>query len=244
MPNSASTLRNGLKILEILKSTSGLRLTEISQQLGLNKTTVFRLLGTLVELNYLKKIDNKYSLVHQTDITNQYNDPYLNWVAIPVSKNITNKFQTTAFIGILRGKDVVITQVFPANQGFDEFKVLGNVTPVNLSALGKGIVAFLPQDEQTNILKQLNFDIATKYTLSDQLTFQQNLKIIAQQGYALDDEESTIGIRCLAVPIFRNQRVIAALGISGTFDKIPRGKLKQMAHELISCSREITNEFF
>lgn len=41
MPNSASTLRNGLKILEILKGTSGLRLTEISQQLGLNKTTVF-----------------------------------------------------------------------------------------------------------------------------------------------------------------------------------------------------------
>lgn len=244
MPNSSSTLRNGLQILEILKKTSSLRLTEIAQQLGLNKTTTFRLLGTLVELDYLKKIDNKYSLVHQTDTTNQYNDPYLNWVAIPVSKNITNKFQTTAFIGILRGKDVVITQVFPTNQGFDEFKVLGNATPVNLSALGKGIVAFLSPAEQKQILDQLNFDIATKYTLSDQLTFQQNLKTIAQTGYALDDEESTIGIRCLAVPIFRNQKVIAALGISGTFERIPRNKLKQMAKELMKCSKEITDEFF
>lgn len=239
MSNSASTLRNGLKILELLKNSNSQRLTEISTTLNLNKTTVFRLLTTLVELNYVKKIDNHYSLVHPSQTTQPLNYPF-----IPVSRALTDQFQTTAFIGVLQESDVVITQVLPANVGFEEFKVLGNITPVNLSALGKAIVAFLKPEQQERILKQLNYQPGTKYTLTDQLTFQKNLQIIAEKGYALDDEESTIGIRCLAVPIYRDQKVIASLGISGTFDHLPHRKLQTIARTLIKSSQEITNEFF
>lgn len=242
MPNSTTTLRNGLKILQVLKQTSGLRLTEITQILQLNKTTVYRTLTTLVELNYLKKIDHRYSLVHQeNNLATTVNSAN---IAIPLPKDISTKFKTTAFIGVLNHENVVITQVLPVNNGFDEFKVLGNSTPVNLSALGKAIAAFLSSHEQHTILQQLSFNSGTKYTLSDRLTFQKNLQIINQKGFALDDEESTLGIRCLAVPIFREQKVVAALGISGTFERLPRNKLHQMAQELIRCSQQITNEFF
>ncbi|PMD73903.1 IclR family transcriptional regulator [Companilactobacillus nuruki] len=238
MANSSSTLRNGLAILALLRKNGGLRLTEISNQLILNKSTVLRLLDTLMELNYVKKIDKHYSIKHNNS------DPYLNWISIPVSKEITNHFQTTAFIGILRNENVVITQVLPAKKGFEEFKVLGNSTPINLSALGKGIVAFLSDEQQVNIVKKLTFDKGTKYTITGQKTFLKNLKITAQKGYALDDEESSIGIRCLAVPIYRNGQVIASLGISGSFERLPRQKLQSIAKELIKCSQQITNEFF
>jgi len=55
MANSSSTLRNGLAILALLRKNGGWRLTEISNQLILNKSTVLRLLDTLMELNYVKK---------------------------------------------------------------------------------------------------------------------------------------------------------------------------------------------
>jgi len=236
--SSSSTLRNGLKVLDILKNSSGLRLTTIAQKLALNKSTAFRLLNTLVELNYVKKIDNHYSLVHQSQAN------FLNWPTIPVPRDLTDNFQTTGFVGILRDKNVIITQVLPVTSGFDEFDVLGNVTPVNLSALGKAVVAYLPELKQKQILQQLTYTTGTKYTLNDQLTFQKNLQIIRQKGYALDDEESTLGIRCLAVPIFQNNIAIAALGISGNFQKIPRGKIQLMAKELCTYSQQITNNFF
>lgn len=242
MPNSTTTLKNGLKILQLLKQTSGLRLTEIAQTLQLNKTTAYRTLSALIELDYIKKIDHHYSLVHQENynVTTERSPV----IAIPLTNDISIKFQTTAFIGVLNQENVVITQVLPIDRGFDEFKVLGNSTPVNLSALGKAIVAFLPSRQQQDILQQLSFNSGTKYTLTDRLTFQKNLQIINQKGFALDDEESTLGIRCLAVPIFRDQKVVAALGISGTFERLPRNKLHQMAQDLIRCSQQITNEFF
>lgn len=239
MANSASTLRNGLKILDLLKDSTGLRLTEISTTLQLNKTTTFRLLSTLVELNYVKKIANYYSLTHPSQPTESTNQPF-----IPVSRSITDQFQTTAFIGVLQRSNVVITQVLPVKVGFEEFKVLGNITPVNLSALGKAIVAFLEPKMQKQTLDQLTYQTGTKYTLTDQLTFQKNLQIINEKGYAIDDEESTIGIRCLAVPVYRDQKVIASLGISGTFDRLPRQKLQTIARTLIKSSQEITNKFF
>ncbi|KRN98096.1 IclR family transcriptional regulator [Companilactobacillus kimchiensis] len=242
MTSSSSTLRNGLKILDLLKQTNGLRLSEISIALKLNKTTVYRLLTTLVELNYLKKNNNHYFLSHREIPSDRYNG--LGLVSIPIAKNLTDQFTTTAFIGVLKNETVVITQVFPVEQDFEEFDVLGNTTPVNLSALGKAIVASLNPAEQQKIISQLSFATGTKYTLNDQLTFQQNLNVITEKGFALDDEESTLGIRCLAVPIFRDKKVIASLGLSGTFDRLPRNQLHKIANQLIKCSQQITNNFF
>lgn len=242
MATSSSTLRNGLKILKSLDQHSGQSLTTLSNNLDLNKSTVFRLLETLVEEKQVKKIDHLYSLDH----TNSFLKKPVNIdpVSIPVSRDILEQFNTTAYIGILSDTNVVITQVFPVKNDFSEFSVLGNVTPVHLSALGKAIVAFLPKDTQEIILEKLHYDIGTKYTLSDHMIFQRNLNVIEEKGYALDDEESSLGIRCLAVPIYRNHQVIASFGLSGTFESLPRTGLVKISKMLMKSSQQITNEFF
>ncbi|MCH4009299.1 IclR family transcriptional regulator [Companilactobacillus sp.] len=244
MTDSSSTLRNGLRILDLLEKTSGLSLTAISKQLGINKSTAYRLLATLIEEHRVKKIQLRYSLVHADFHSRLEQSSSLNPISIPVSNKILDKFDTTAFIGILDKSNVVITQVFPKDSGFSEFRVLGNVTTVHLSALGKAIVAFLPKDSQHKILNDLSFTVGTKYTLDDQNIFQRNLDVIKNTGFALDDEESSLGIRCLAVPIFRDDQVIASFGLSGTFQSLPRTKLQKIAKQLAKSSQEITNEFF
>ncbi|WP_125768178.1 IclR family transcriptional regulator [Companilactobacillus furfuricola] len=242
MATSSSTLRNGLKILKLLAQHSGQSLTTISKNLGLNKSTTFRLLETLVEEKQVKKIDHLYSLDHTNSFLKKpiSIDP----VSISVSRDILKQFNTTAYVGILSSTNVVITQVFPVKNDFSEFSVLGNITPVHLSALGKAIVAFLPKDKQEIILENLHYDIGTKYTLSDHTIFQKNLNVIEEKGYALDDEESSLGVRCLAVPIYRNHQVVASLGLSGSFESLPRTGLVRISKILMRSSQQITNEFF
>jgi DNA-binding IclR family transcriptional regulator len=63
----------------------------------------------------------------------------------------------------------------------------------------------------------------------------QNLALINAQGYALDDEESTLGLRCLAVPLQLPAQVQAALAISGNFNQLPRRQFKQLAQALQAC---------
>ncbi|WP_353989510.1 IclR family transcriptional regulator [Pediococcus argentinicus] len=242
--NSSTTLVKGLKIIELLSEHSGATLTLISQELSMNKTTVFRLLQTLITTGYVKKFNSQYSLTHNNNLFSQPSAPSLNWITIPIVKEIVNKYHATAFIGILESYEVVISQVFASEDNTDGLKKIGDSTPITMSALGKSIVAFLEPKQQEAFIEGMDFPDGTKYTLDNQNVIRQNLGEIKSQGFALDDEESEIGIRCLAVPIFVNGKSVASLGISNSYNNLKRSELKRIAKDLTQCSQQITNEYF
>ncbi|MFC6181030.1 IclR family transcriptional regulator [Lactiplantibacillus daowaiensis] len=233
----SGTLAKGFKILEYLQQHTTATLNEVAFDLALNKTTAFRLLASLVELHYVKKSHQTYTLATNNQLLTQFNPPVLNWVAVPITTQITKKYQVTAYIGILNGPNVVITQVIGFDDDLSEYAKIGSAAPINESALGKAIVAYLPRSKVTALVTQLK-STATKYTLNDQ-ALAQNLAITRQQGYSLDDEESSFGIRCLAVPIMKDGQVIASLGVAGPLTRLKRQRLKQIAHDLQTCRTEI-----
>ncbi|VDG30970.1 hypothetical protein MUDAN_DOGOELCO_00471 [Lactiplantibacillus mudanjiangensis] len=238
----SGTLAKAFKILTYLDQQPTATLTTIATALNYNKTTAFRLLASLVELGYVTKQAQTYALSTRQQALIQFNNPRLNWVATSIMRQITQPYQVSAYIGILTGPDVVITQVVDYQGDLAEYAKIGSAAPINESALGKCIAAYLPTTQQQALSHQLN-SAATKYTLTDQVGFLQNLKIIHDQGYALDDEESSFGIRCLAVPIIKNDQVIAALGVAGSLDRMQRRNLKRLAQVLTQCSQTIALQF-
>lgn len=236
----SGTLAKGFKILAYLQQHPSATLNETAMALTLNKTTTFRLLASLVELQYVTKEAQTYTLATANQLLTQVNAPMLNWVAVPIAKKITQKYQVTAYIGILDGPDVVITQVIGFNDDLTEYAKIGSAAPINESALGKSIAAYLPPTKLTTLLTQLK-STATKYTLNDQ-ALAQNLALTRQQGYSLDDEESSFGIRCLAVPIMKGQQVCASLGVSGPLASLQRHQLKQIAKDLQQTSRIVARQ--
>ena len=94
----------------------------------------------------------------------------------------------------------------------------------------------------TSILKKLSLERATNNTFQDSQLFRYHLKAILEDGYAFDDEERIVGIRCIAVPVFRNGKVIAALAIAAPAEQISRSNLKQIATKLHGGSKAITKE--
>jgi DNA-binding IclR family transcriptional regulator len=225
MPN---TLVKGLQILDWLQQRPSATLTEISAALHYNKTTTYRLLDTLIGLNKVQKNQRQYAVV-QPDL------PQLNWLAVTVTQQLVQQFHVTAYIGVLQQADVVITQVIPTAIDTLAYRKLGKTVPFYESALGKAIVANLPAPDQAFCLQQLQPTARTKFTLNDRQALIQNLALINAQGYALDDEESTLGLRCLAVPLQLPAQVQAALAISGNFNQLPRRQFKQLAQALQTC---------
>lgn len=234
-----TSLARGLKILTYLQGHGTLRLKDVAQGVELPTATTFRLLSTLVELGYVAQTDRLYHLVNA--LPYQPLQERLDWATVPPAKALARKWGVNAYIGILRGSDVVITQVVLAAGTPEEYEKIGGATPINASALGKAIVAWLPASQQEVVIADLPESQLHDQTLVGK-DLAMNLAVVHQNGFALDDEESARGLRCLAVPIMLKGQVVAALGVAGSTDALPRQQFKAMARALRICSQGIATE--
>ena len=166
----------------------------------------------------------------------------MDWASLRSIYQVAQNLQMSTYIGKVDGTDLVMTQVLhaPFQESADE--EIGNRSKLHQSALGKVILANLDEEELTSILDKLSLERATKNTFQDSQLFRYHLKAIREDGYAFDDEERIVGIRCVAVPVFRNEKVIAALAIAAPAEQISRSNIKQIATKLHAGSKAITKE--
>ena len=96
--------------------------------------------------------------------------------------------------------------------------------------------------EQQEAFSKLPFHQATDNTFVDLEMFSHHLDVIQQQGYAIDDEERFVGVRCIAAPVFHEDCVIAAVAIAGPIDRMKKTLLRGLTKKVIAVSKEITKE--
>ena len=238
--NEVSTLKKGLLLLELVRQRKGITLREVMDEQNLSKSTAFRLLTTLEETGYIYKIQTHYFInLNMFSVEKRSEN---DWTSFHSVYQVAKTLQMSTYIGKVDGTDLVMTQVLHAPFQKTAHEEIGNRSKLHQSALGKVILANLDHEELTSILKKLSLERATNNTFQDSQLFRYHLKAILQDGYAFDDEERIVGIRCIAVPVFRNQKVIAALAIAAPAEQISRSNLKQIASKLHGGSKAITKE--
>ena len=110
---------------------------------------------------------------------------------------------------------------------------VGMSLPMYCSAVGKAILAYLPQDEQDAIINVTEFQNLTDNTLASAETLRSELKKIRSQGFALDSEELEYGLTCVAVPILNTQGYpVAAISCSGPSTRMTPEKIAVCQNEL------------
>ena len=238
--NEVSTLKKGLLLLELVRQRNGITLREVMDEQNLSKSTAFRLLTTLEETGYIYKIQTYYFINLNTFSVEKRSEN--DWTSFHSVYQVAKTLQMSTYIGKVDGTDLVMTQVLHAPFQKTAHEEIGNRSKLHQSALGKVILANLDHEELTSILKNLSLERATNNTFQDSQLFRYHLKAILQDGYAFDDEERIVGIRCIAVPVFRNEKVIAALAIAAPAEQISRSNLKQIATKLHGGSKAITKE--
>ncbi len=196
------------KAMKILSAFSvdepELGVIELSKKVGLYKSTVSRFLETLQQEDFVRKNPEtgKYKLgmkmfflgripVEQLDIA-QHAKPYL--------KQLFGKFDETVSLAIHDDENIIsIDRIVSTKQV--AMRPRGLIAPFHCSALGKAIVAFLPEDEVDAFIIRNGMPPYTKKTITDPENLKDNLKEIRKKGYAFDNEEHEDWLKCMAVPL-------------------------------------------
>jgi len=236
-----AVLQKAFDLLELLQGEEEPKsLDDLVAASGLAKSTAHRLLANLVGRGYVEKnAAGRYSLglkllalgaaVRQRQS--------LRDLARPIMERLRDSLGETVNLGKVEGETVVYLETVESQQSIRVIGSLGIVDPVHATSIGKAILAWLAPHERPVIR---NWKRLTASTISGAQAFAIELEKVRSQGYAVDDEESMEGGRCIGVPILKSGRPVAGLSVSGPSSRIRKDRIREMATVLKEASREIS----
>jgi IclR family transcriptional regulator, KDG regulon repressor len=238
-------LERALRILDVFSlEAPEWTLTDISTQISLPKSTALRLTVVLEAWELLERSPDteRYRLgVRAFELGGIYiQSTSLEAEARPFLQELARTYQQTANLGILSGGEIVHIAVVAPERPIHFSAMLGQREQIHCTGLGKALVFDRPREELAALLSHTGLPARTQHTITDFDAFWQHLQEARQHGYALDDEESFIGVRCVAAPI-RDARnaIVAALSISGPRGDLPASTLPDIAAAVIAAAQKV-----
>jgi IclR family transcriptional regulator, KDG regulon repressor len=223
-------------VVEALAETkAGAGVTELSRKLNQPKATVFRVLYTLQELGYVQKLPSteSYRLTDQLEgLAGGRIKVALKRAARPAMERLLGRFEQTVNLAILdQGHGQV--QYLEMLEGLRSIRMAATVNtyaPLHATAVGKSILAFLDPVTVDQVLTRNPPVKLTPKTITSVPALLTHLRKVRDRGYAVDNEETELGARCIAAPIFDSRGVpFAAISVSGPLSHIKHSQLDQVA---------------
>ncbi len=222
---------------EIAHSRSGMSLTELTQRLKLPRSSMHCLLVTLERCGYLQRNSARGRYHFGAKIFSLTNLALggigLREVANPFLRALVRRTGLTAHMAILaHDQAVLIEQVTPA--GVSRVATwLGKSLEVHCSALGKALIAWLPEEDLKRIIRDHGLPRLNDNTIASPRKLLEELARTRKNGYSIDDEEADIGTRCLGAPVFNSDgRVVTAISLMGTTEQVIPENLAVFCAEL------------
>jgi IclR family acetate operon transcriptional repressor len=210
-------IANALRVLELLrKSNQPLALTEVSLQVNVPKSSVFRILRTLEIDGYVQRLEGeRFSIVLGAGFTQNQMLKQVADASRPWMKNLSQEFRETISLAFLFENHIEVTAVIDSPHRVSMGNMVGSLIPPHASSLGKCIAAFQPDARRDMLLRSFGLVRFTPSTIVEEVTLNKELNLVRAQGYASDLEETTLGGCCLGAPIFgRDGNAVAAISIS------------------------------
>ncbi|WP_077306333.1 IclR family transcriptional regulator [Terribacillus halophilus] len=243
--NEVGTLKKGLDIFMMILKHPNLTVLEIINALEINKSTTYRLVKTLEQNQFIVRTDNnRYQLSNELKsiiLQNENMPSYeFDWKAVPAMKKLGQQTKETIYTGMLLDLEVVITQVINGQYATRTHMEIGANSPIHHNAIGKCILAHLEETSRDRVLNALPLETYTENTIVTKEAFAEELQKIREVGYSVDNEEGELGVRCIAAPIWKNNKVIAAVALTGPSVRISTEKDDYHANLVQQCAKEIT----
>lgn len=237
------SLARGLQILDLFMQAEGggLSITEIAEYLGVDKSSASRLVKTLVSYQYVQpEVGSRRYIVGQR--LHQLGWQILNRIpmreqARPYLYRLVKETEECAHTAVYsQGKALMIDDV-EAESSLRVVGGIGRLLPMHCTAVGKSLLAFshfpLPDERVTR----------TPNTITDADALQAHLTCIRDQGYALDDEENDIGVRCLAAPVYDYVgTLVSVIGISGPTVRVTPDRLPALSRLVMQAGWELSRQ--
>ncbi|ANM09373.1 MULTISPECIES: IclR family transcriptional regulator [Rhizobium] len=210
-----------------------LRFTDILARAGQPRGTLHRQLSHLVEEGLLELDgDGRYApglrlldFAARSWARNEFR-----LIAEPHLAELQQATGETVHLGVLRGQSIIYLDKVDGRQPVRMYSQIGNASPCYCTGVGKAALSLLPADLLTDLLAGLSFTSFTASTHVSADSLLAEIREIADQGYAFDREEHEAGIRCVAAPVWSQDRTfIGGISITGPAYRLSMELLRQWA---------------
>jgi IclR family KDG regulon transcriptional repressor len=238
-----------LRVLEAYSSDrQELSTIELSRLLAMDKSSVSRIVLTLQHHGYLNRNPStgKYRLgAKLVDLGNQVLDRYdqldLGEVASPYLHELARKIEEVVHLGVLDDEEVINLKKVAGGQIVTVDTKVGGRYPAHACALGKVLLAGIPAEELAQRLDARPLQRRTEHTLVDPQALIREIQRVRKQGYALEREESFIGLCCAAAPIRGSGgKVVAAVSATVPKQRSDRARMEEILRRVRATAAQIS----
>jgi DNA-binding IclR family transcriptional regulator len=230
-------LHKTLDILETIKDKStGVKLSDLARTVDMPKATVYRILSTLESRGFLDRDeDGGYRMARKLFDLQPHDsiEQILSRVAQPRMEELANSCRETVNLGTLDGGEVVFINTVESPQMIRMSSKVGNRRCLHTTAIGKVLLAALPEKEILRLLRLKGLPRLTPYSIVSRGALLIELERVRARGYAIDNRENELDGRCIGAPVLGpDGRVVAALSISGPVFRMDLNRTRSLAPKL------------
>lgn len=232
-------------LLRLAEHSDGVSLSDIALQVGLAASTTHRLLTTLEQQGFAEQEveSGKWRVgVIAFAVGNAFlASRDIGAEARTVARQLMETAGETVNVAVLQAGEIVIIAQAECHEMMRMVVPLGSRVPPHASGVGKAILSTLSNEAVNKILKPRGMPRLTEYTVDQPAALRAALDEVRERGYALDNEEQAIGLRCAAAPILgSDDEAVAAISISGPKSRISEAQLQEFGGLVLTAAREIT----
>ncbi len=190
-------------LLEALAASDGEdTLAALADRCGLAVPTAHRLLGTLQRRGYVRRLeDRRYALGAGLISLGRVAVPPLADAAMPVLRELEDAFHETANLAVLDGDLVLYVAQVPSRQRMRMFTEVGRRVLPHSTGVGKAMLSAMAEPHVRSLVARTGLPSFTPSTLTDPDAFVADLRASRHRGFAVDDSEQEVGVRCIAVVV-------------------------------------------
>ena len=239
--NTVQSVDRALDLLELMAAAGGtLGLSELAARAGLPLPTIHRLVRTMVKRGYVRQEPSRrYALgprlIPLGDTAGRmvgvWARPYLDQLVCGVGE--------TANLAMLEVDSVVYVAQVPSPHSMRIFTEVGRRVPPHCTGVGKALLSTLPTEEVTQILRRTGMPAQTANTITSPERMLDELARVRERGYAVDDGEQEIGVRCVAVPV-ADWLAPVALSVSGPSGRLTSERVAEVGALLRTTAADLS----
>ena len=244
-PSSVQVLDRSLKLLDLVANGDGAALTDLADQSGMAPSTVHRLLSSLANHGMVTHDPETGAWtigLKAFEIGNAFlRFRKLGTISRPFLKQLMEGCGETANIGIEDDGDVVFISQVESHAPMRAFFRPGRRGPIHASGIGKAILSTWRDEEVRRLFENRTLSAFTETTLTSAAALLSDLEKIRIRGWSIDDEEHTIGMRCIAAPVFNEHgEPIAGISVSGPTVRLASPKVEALGPKVRAAADALT----
>jgi DNA-binding IclR family transcriptional regulator len=241
---SAKALVKGIAIVNLLAAhREGMRLTDLVSQVDLPRGTVLRLLDAMIDAHLVRhSADGRYRLGPRCAVwgSDFLASLELREVASDVMARLVEVSNETCHLGVPEGQSVLYIHKVESQHSLRMVSRVGGMNPLHCTGLGKAILAFMPPEDQDRYLAE-PLERRTANTIVAPEILRAELERMRNRGYAIDDVENEIGVRCIGAPLFNHLgELVGSISLAGPTTRMTWERTEHLIGPLTEAAREIS----